>query len=118
MERPVGRTTLTAARTAVASAAVGAGDRRAKSRTQGLEVLPRCLARTGFQSRVPLLAAAPTATMSGRESRTSRPSWSFRLPVGDENFVGVLGPFDRELLLVASLLVVIGRAGQAVVPAP
>ena len=46
VERPVGRTTLTAARTAVASAAVGAGDRRAKSRTQGLEVLPRCYAST------------------------------------------------------------------------
>src|SRR3954451_7127151 len=42
VERPVGGTTLIAARTAVASAAVGAGDRRAKSRTQGLEVLPRC----------------------------------------------------------------------------
>ena len=42
VERPVGRTTLTAARAAVTSAAVGAGDRRVKSRTQGLEVLPRC----------------------------------------------------------------------------
>ena len=42
----------------------------------------------------------------------------FRLPVGDENFVGVLGLLDGEFLLVASLLVVIGRAGQAVVPAP
>jgi hypothetical protein len=38
--------------------------------------------------------------------------------VGDENFVGVLSLFDRELLLVASLLVVIGRAGKAVVAAP
>src|SRR5436190_5758265 len=46
VERPVGGTTLIAARTAVASAAVGAGDRRAKSRTQGLEVLPRCYAST------------------------------------------------------------------------
>jgi len=38
--------------------------------------------------------------------------------VGDENFVGVLGLLDGELLFVASLLVVIGRAGQAVVAAP
>jgi len=38
--------------------------------------------------------------------------------VGDQNLVGVLGLLDGELLLVASLLVVIGRAGKAVVAAP
>jgi len=37
--------------------------------------------------------------------------------VGDENFVGVLSLFDRELLLVASLLVVIGSPRQAVIAA-
>ena len=45
-------------------------------------------------------------------------SWPFRLPVRDENLVGVLGLFDRAFLFVAPLLVVIGRSGKAGVAAP
>jgi hypothetical protein len=37
--------------------------------------------------------------------------------VGDENLVSVLGLLDREFLFIAALLVVIGRAAQAVVAA-
>ena len=44
VERPVGRTTLTAARTGVGWSAVGAVDRRSEEHGLGLEAVPRCLA--------------------------------------------------------------------------
>ena len=44
VERPAGRTTLTAARTGVSWSAVGAVDRRSEEHGLGLEAMPRCLA--------------------------------------------------------------------------
>jgi transposase-like protein len=44
LERPAGRTTLTAARTGVGWSAVGAVDRRSEEHGLGLEAVPRCLA--------------------------------------------------------------------------
>jgi hypothetical protein len=55
---------LTAARTAVASAVAGAADRRAKSKTLGLEVLPRCLA-CGLDESRPLAGGCARCQVLG-----------------------------------------------------
>src|SRR5436190_534745 len=80
-----GRMTLTVARTAVASGEVaGAADRRAKSRTLGLEILPRCLACGLDESR-------PLAGGCARCLLARGPCWWLGgLPGGHHGAVGGL----------------------------
>jgi hypothetical protein len=59
VERPTGRTTLTAARTAVASGCGGRGRPRSEERNAGTESSAAPLGLDGLISRVPLLAPRP-----------------------------------------------------------